>query len=1000
VDPTNPNTLYAAAGVGVFKSTNGGLSWSNTGLPAYSSIVNALALDPSNPAVVYVASNSGVFVSTNAASTWTYPVSNSGCSYSLTVVPTTPTTIYTGTCGYGLYKSTDGGQTFASVSPDLATQVVISIAVDPTAPSTLYAATNNGVSKSTNSGQSWTTSSSGLSGPVSALAIDAAHSANVWAGNGSGLFESTNGGQTWSAVAAGLPSYGTIRTIVFDPFTHSTMYAGTSGGVYKSTNAGQTWSASNSGLPNAWVYGIVADPVNSCVLYAATTFDTVYRTVDCGANWFAANSGIEGLGVNDIEVDPGNPSILYVGTNGSGLWKSLNGGLDWSNVGPPGIVNVDSIIIDPASSSTLYAANEKTTNGGQSWTLFGSTCAIDPENSSVLYGCGYGEIYKTTNGGQSWNTYSSGLPANSVGALVVDPANSSNVYAGLSGSGVYKSTDGGQHWAAANAGFTSVYSPPAYYVQSLGFDKHVPAILYAGLGNAGLFKSADSAQSWSKVPAISTDFYALVFDPSNTSTFYVGGFRGISKTIDGGQTWTTQNSGLDVLYVQSMAVSPSIPSTLYAGTFGGLYTSTDSGATWRPLGTSSPQSTVTIAPAQGMNNTSVQVLLSGSAKLNGASLKLSGSGLPDISGTNTSNSSPSVLLSTFNLNGATPGVRDVAINFADGTSLTLYGGFTITQAPVSCTYTVAPLNPSFPASGGSGNIVVTSNVNTTQCNFHMYGSFPTNVPWITAGAVPHITIGDPGVTAEAMAYSVAANPSSIPRSTTVLIAGQNVTVSQAGFVPCTYNLSPASGIFAPGGGSLQANVVTGPGCAWSAFSALSWAHVTAGSPGSGSGSVTIQADPNAGLLRSGVIVIAGKPFSVSQGADACGANDVSSQVLVSRGPILSGFIGGYYAETVTLRNQGTTAIAGPVYLVLDGLPATRFECGTFLGRTQTCGVSNASRLTFCASPSGSDMVLIAPNGLTPGQAISAGLTFIPGASGGASAPGWYTTRVFSGIPTK
>ena len=102
----------------------------------------------------------------------------------------------------------------------------------------------------------------------------------------------------------------------------------------------------------------------------------------------------------------------------------------------------------------------------------------------------------------------------------------------------------------------------------------------------------------------------------------------------------------------------------------------------------------------------------------------------------------------------------------------------------------------------------------------------------------------------------------------------------------------------------------------------------------------------------------------------------------------------------TLRNQGTTAIAGPIYLVLDGLPATRFECGTFLGQTQTCSVSNASRLTFCQSSSGSDMVLFAPNSLAPGQLVSGSLTFLPGSAGGASAPGWYTTRVFSGIPNK
>jgi hypothetical protein len=181
---------------------------------------------------------------------------------------------------------------------------------------------------------------------------------------------------------------------------------------------------------------------------------------------------------------------------------------------------------------------------------------------------------------------------------------------------------------------------------------------------------------------------------------------------------------------------------------------------------------------------------------------------------------------------------------------------------------------------------------------------------------------------------------------------------------------------------------------------LNWVHVTAGSPGTGTGFVTIQADPNSGGLRSGVLTIAGKPFSVNQSADACGATDVSSQVAVSREAILAGFIGEDYAETVTLRNSGPTSISGPIYLVLDGLPVTGPQCGSFNGQNQTCSVTGASQVTHCHSPSGSDMVLFAPNGLAAGQQVSGILSFLPGPSGGAQVPNWYTTRVFSGIPNQ
>jgi hypothetical protein len=408
---------------------------------------------------------------------------------------------------------------------------------------------------------------------------------------------------------------------------------------------------------------------------------------------------------------------------------------------------------------------------------------------------------------------------------------------------------------------------------------------------------------------------------------------------------------------------------------------------------------ITVFPNQGTNSGSVSVELTGSSLLSGAQVALSGGGFPIIPGTNALNPSPSILTATFNLIDAATGPRDVVIIPRSGVPITLAGAFTILPTP-GCSYTVAPLNPSFPASGGGGSIVVTSNVNTSQCNFHVFDSFPTKVAWITPGLIPHFVIGGAGSIAESLVYQVAANPSVESRSTTVSIFGQNVVVSQAGIGACTYNFSPTSEILAANGGAANISILTAGGCPWSASSSLSWVRVIAGSPGSGVGVVTIQADPNAGGLRSGFITIGGKTFSVSQSASACGATDVSSQVSVARGTVFADFLGNDYTQKITLQNQGTTNIAGPIYLVLDGLPATRFECGTFFGQTQTCGVLNASRLTFCQSPPGSDMVVFTPNGLASGQQVSLVLTFVPGRVGGASAPSWFTTRVFSGTPNQ
>jgi len=409
---------------------------------------------------------------------------------------------------------------------------------------------------------------------------------------------------------------------------------------------------------------------------------------------------------------------------------------------------------------------------------------------------------------------------------------------------------------------------------------------------------------------------------------------------------------------------------------------------------------ITVFPSHGTNSGPINVAMSGDPLLSGAQVALSGSGLPAILGTNVANPSAAALTATFDLTSAAPGPRDVVITPRSGASVTLGGAFTILPTATTCSYTVAPLNPSFPASGGGGGIVVTSNPNTAQCNFSSpCGLLASPVSWVTPGvAICHIFVPPPGVPAETLAYQVAANPSANPRSTTVSIFGQDVTISQAGIGACSYSFSPTSGVFPMGGGSIDIHILTSAGCGWSASSSVSWVHVTAGSPGTGIGFVTIRADPNTGASRSGIVIIAGLGYNVSQGGDGCGANDVSGQVSVYRGPFLSGFFGLSYDETVIVRNPGATSIPGPVYLVLDGLPATRFECGNFFGQTQTCGISNIHTLTFCHSASGSDMVLFAPDGIGPGQSVSGELNFIPGLTGGASSPGWYTTRVFSGTP--
>src|SRR5687768_479824 len=163
IAPNNPNTIYAGTSDGMYRSTDGGANWTKTPATGLTSVgfSSAMAVDPTNSSVVYVANFNGLFKSTDGANTWsvvtTIPL-NFASAFSIVFDPTTPSTMYVG-AGNGVYKSTNSGATWITQNnfgvP--ATPQVRALAIDPTAPLTIYAGTlGSGFFKSTNGGGVWT----------------------------------------------------------------------------------------------------------------------------------------------------------------------------------------------------------------------------------------------------------------------------------------------------------------------------------------------------------------------------------------------------------------------------------------------------------------------------------------------------------------------------------------------------------------------------------------------------------------------------------------------------------------------------------------------------------------------------------------------------------------------------------------------------------------------------------------------------------------------------
>jgi hypothetical protein len=297
IEPINPNVIYAGGRSGVFKSSDGGESWKNTGL---GEITVALAIDYTNPNIIYA----GKWKSTDGGATW---IDTGLIDFDISLLvmdPTSPTTLYAGSLfryqemgGIILWKTTDGGGSWDAltgqqVGPDSLGLSTYGWAFNRAEPQTIYASGilvfhpstfDPGLFKSTDGGTSW--SSTGLNGTLaSVVAIDPSNPDTLYAGtvtNGyndltfRGLLKSTDAGESWLAINDGLSHLlGTsshISSLIIDPLDPNTLYAGTRGhGVFRSTDGGASWSEFNVGLTNLYINALAIDS-SGTNLYVATS---------------------------------------------------------------------------------------------------------------------------------------------------------------------------------------------------------------------------------------------------------------------------------------------------------------------------------------------------------------------------------------------------------------------------------------------------------------------------------------------------------------------------------------------------------------------------------------------------------------------------------------------------------------------------------------------------------------------------------------------------------
>jgi hypothetical protein len=575
--------------------------------------------------------------------------------------PTDANTIYVGTPAGGVWKSTDGGSSWSPKSDALASIGVSGIAVDHSAPDTVYILTGDGdggdtnsigVMKSTDGGNSW--ASTGLSWGVSTfnrgykLLMHPTNSAIMFVVTRNGILKTTDGWTTWSTVQSG-----SFRDIEFKPNDPATLYAVTSNTFYRSTDTGSNWGVIGAGLPTGESrIALAVTPANNNYVYylagpstGVGSFKGIYRSTDSGLTFNAMTTAPNILGYatngNDdsdqswydlaMAVNPSNEDTVLTG--GINVWRSTDGGVTTNAVSkwnePTGSfeyvhADIHELTYNPVDGK-LYVGSDGgvsvSSDNGQTFTniwdglqimqfyriagvesnpnliiggsqdngsnvysgasnilhIFGADgmdCAIDYNNPNTLYfAFQSGGFRKSINGG---NTSFGIRPPGSTGAWVtpygMDATDPNIIYGGFSD--VYRSTNGGSSWNNLGSDGRGALA--------IGVDD--PARLYAAVGNT-IQMSSNTGGSWADItgpwPGLTITF--ITIDPADASRIWItlGGFTAgekVYESSDAGSSWTNISGTLPNIPAFSIAYEDTGGTpmdALYVGMDVGVYYTSD-----------------------------------------------------------------------------------------------------------------------------------------------------------------------------------------------------------------------------------------------------------------------------------------------------------------------------------------------------------------------------------------------------------------------------------------
>jgi len=585
--PANPSIVLAGTGgAGVFRSTDGGVSWhrSSSGMP-HDTIVFTFAFAPSAPGTVFAGTyRSGVYRSTDAGQSWVRITSSidTASFYYIAVDPSNAARLFIGSAS-DVWRSTDGGARWTLLTWPSTDHIAGALAIAPSDPQVVYVV-GTSMLRSADGGTTWTDMA-----PVTEAAsvwVDPGDANTLLVGGLDGVYRSTDGGASWQPVAT-VAVNDVVTTLMPDPAVPHRFWAGTSAaGLFRSDDGGSTWHSDSTGLPaKRSVEGITFSSAGA--LCAVTQFG-VFRRAPTAASWTPSSNGVTGSQVNSLAYAPSDSAVLYAGLQGQGLFRSADGGTSWSYAGLRG-QDVSSVAVSPTRASTIWAATltsiRRSTDGGVTWVKqfavpAPTAVAVAPSSPSTLYVTTFQNgVYRSADGGMTWHRLT--LPGDVVAfCIVIDPANASRIWVGTRFDGIVRSTDGGATWASGRGS-----QPSGYDAVSLAIDPHNHQRLFAAIeagSGGGVYVSSDSGRTWSRstggTAPQSADVVAA--DPTTAGRIYAGDDEGlipqalgVYRSDDDGVSWRNISAGLITRDPRSLTVQPAgtihLGTTAYGGGSGG-----------------------------------------------------------------------------------------------------------------------------------------------------------------------------------------------------------------------------------------------------------------------------------------------------------------------------------------------------------------------------------------------------------------------------------------------